>query len=140
MAFMRWKVGWVEVGHGGEDQTMAPRASFQTHNNTWGREPEGNDTDDDLSQSEQFYPSESERMDDYISEWEKGIENNSNYIQYVSENVSAVLKVLWQGLPSLTMQLLAEQVKDTNSAEHQWAQDLSYQRLGPGGNTNADIR
>ena len=130
------------VGQGrsrrGRSNNGAARASFQTHNNTWGRESEGNDTDDDLSQSEQFYPSESERMDDYISEWEKGIENNSKNIQYVSDNVSAVLKVLWQVLPLSTVQLFAEQVKDTNSAEHQWAQDLSYQRLGPGGNTNAD--
>ena len=130
------------VGRGrsrrGASNNGAARASFQTHNNTWGREPEGNDTDDDLSQSEQFYPSESERMDDYISEWEKGIDNNSKNIQYVSDNVSAVLKVLWQVLPLSTVQLFNEQVKSSNSAEHEWAQDLSYQRLGPGGNTDAD--
>ena len=56
------------VGRGrsrrGASNNGAARASFQTHNNTWGREPEGNDTDDDLSQSEQFNPSESEIMED----------------------------------------------------------------------------
>ena len=112
--------------------------AIQKQNKPCRRETEGNgsDNDDVDSQSDQLDPSEI--MENYINEYEERIENNSDGIQYLKENIGTVFKFLWQVLPLSTVQLVAERTKDVNSNDHQWVQDLSYQRLGSGGNTNAE--
>ena len=109
----------------------APGGAIQKQSKPGRRESEGSESDSDDVYAQ--YDRE-----DYINEIEKGIEENSNMIQYLNENVYTVLKLLWQVLPLSTVQLVAERTKEVNSDDHQWIQDLSYQRLASGGNTSAD--
>ena len=120
----------------------------RSHNNNGGinqnmpRASEGNrnisDEHSRPDQDEQFNNSVNESIENCRDECEEGIENNTRIIQYVSDNVSVVLKTLMNVLPLTTVNEFASKVQNANSDDYQWAQDLVYQRLGPAGSTNSE--
>ena len=99
------------------------------------RGSEGNESDsDDYSQSDhneqsKLNNSANETMENNMNECEESIENNTNIIQYVSENVSVVLKVLMSVLPLATVQQFTNKVQDVEFTQligGEVDSDLSY--------------
>ena len=112
-----------------------------TQNMPWGSEGNGSISDEHSQadhDDEQFNNSVNESIENSRDDCEEIIENNTRIIQYVSDNVSAVLKILMNVLPLTTVQEFASKVQNVNSDDYQWAQDLVYQRLGPEGSTNTE--
>ena len=97
------------------------------------------ESEDNISQSdrsEQLNLSANEEVENCFNELEEGIENNKDEIKYINENVNIVLKLLMSVLPLTSVHQIKDQIKDVESSDHQWAQNLIYQRLG--GKENAE--